>query len=137
MNIVDSCGWLEYFADGPNAEFFAAPLENQDKLVVPAICIAEVFKRVLQQRGEDAALHSAVLMQQGQVVDMDSAIAMEAARLGHKHNIPLADSIVLATAYLHKAVIWTQDADFKGLKAVINRLKIVLISLCDYGIISP
>ena len=118
MNLVDSCGWLEYLADGPNAGFFAGSLENQEKLLVPTICITEVFKRVLQQRGEDSALHAAALMQQGQVIDLGSAIAIEAARLGHKHNIPLADGIILATAYMHKAVIWTQDSDFKVLKDV-------------------
>ena len=118
MNLVDSCGWLEYLADGPNAGFFAGPLEKQEKLLVPTICITEVFKRVLQQRGEDAALHAAALMQQGQVVDLNSTIAVEAARLGYKHAIPLADGIILATAYLYKASIWTQDADFKGLKDV-------------------
>jgi toxin FitB len=118
MNLVDSCGWLEYLADGPNAGFFAGLLENQEKLLVPTICITEVFKRVLQQRGEDAALHVAALMQQGQVVDLHSAIAIEAARLGHKHNVPLADGIILATAYMYKAIIWTQDVDFKGLRDV-------------------
>jgi predicted nucleic acid-binding protein len=118
MNLVDSCGWLEYLADGPNAGFFARSLENPQKLLVPAICITEVFKRVLQQRGEDAALHAAALMQQGNVVDLDSAIAIEAARLGYKHTIPLADGIILATAYMRKAVVWTQDADFKGLRDV-------------------
>jgi predicted nucleic acid-binding protein len=118
MNLVDSCGWLEYLADGPNAGFFAGPLENQKKLLVPTICITEVFKRVLQQRGEDAALHAAAIMQQGNVVDLDSAVAVEAARLGYKLSSPLADGIILATAHTHKAVIWTQDADFKGLKDV-------------------
>lgn len=118
MNLVDSCGWLEYFADGPNAGFFAGALENQEKLIVPTICITEVFKRVLQQRGEDAALHAAALMQQGNIVVLDSAIAVEAARLGYKHNVPLADGIILATAYMNKAVIWTQDADFQELKDV-------------------
>jgi len=118
MNLVDSCGWLEYLADGPNAGFFAGPLENQEKLLVPTICIIEVFKRILRQRGEDAALHAAALMQQGYVVDLDSAIAIEAARLGYKHNVPLADGVILATAYMRKAIIWTQDADFKGLRDV-------------------
>jgi predicted nucleic acid-binding protein len=118
MNLVDSCGWLEYLADGPNAGFFAGPLENQEKLLVPTICITEVVKRILQQRGEDAALHAAALMHQGQVVDLDSAIAVESARLGYKHSVPLADGVILATAYMNKAVIWTQDADFKGLKDV-------------------
>ena len=118
MNLVDSCGWLEYLADGPNAGFFAGPLENQEKLLVPTICITEVFKRVLQQRGEDAALHAAALMLQGRVVDLNSSLAVEAARLGYKHGIPLADGIILATAYINKAIIWTQDADFKGLKDI-------------------
>jgi predicted nucleic acid-binding protein len=118
VNLVDSCGWLEYLADGPNAGFFKVPLETQDKLLVPTICITEVFKSILRQRGEDAAFHAAALMQQGKVVKLDSTIAIEAARLGHKHNIPLADGIIMATAYLYKAVIWTQDADFKGLRDV-------------------
>jgi predicted nucleic acid-binding protein len=118
MNLVDSCGWLEYLADGPNAGFFAGSLENQEKLLVPTICITEVFKRVLMQRGEDAALHAAALMQQGQVADLNIAIAIEAARVGYAHNIPLADGIILATAYMHKAVVWTQDADFKDLRGV-------------------
>lgn len=83
VNLVDSCGWLEYLADGPNADFFAGPLEKAARLLVPTICIAEVFKRLLQQKGEDAALHVAALMQQGNVVDLDSALAIEAARLGH------------------------------------------------------
>jgi len=46
MNLVDSCGWLEYFADGPNAGFFAPPLEDADKLIVPTICVLEVFINV-------------------------------------------------------------------------------------------
>lgn len=118
MNIVDSCGWLEYLADGPNAGFFAAPLEDQDKLLVPTICITEVFKKILLQRGEDAALQAAALMQQGHLVPLDTFIAVEAARLGHMHNLPLADSIILATAYIHKAVVWTQDIDFRNLDNV-------------------
>ncbi|MDA8090094.1 MAG: type II toxin-antitoxin system VapC family toxin [Nitrospiraceae bacterium] len=118
MNLVDSCGWLEYLADGPNAGFFSEPLENQEKLLVPTICITEVFKRILQQSGEDAALQAAVLMQQGHVIPLDTSIAVEAARLGYKHNVPMADSIILATAYKYKAIIWTQDPDFKGLKDV-------------------
>ena len=118
MNLVDSCGWLEYLADGPNAGFFEPPLEKQDKLLVPTICITEVFKSILRQRGEDAAFHAAALMQQGKIVYLDSTIAIEAARLGHKHKIPLADGIIMATAYLYKAVIWTQDADFKRLSGI-------------------
>jgi len=118
VNLVDSCGWLEYFADGPNARVYAKPIEKTGRLLVPAICIFEVFKRVLQQRDEDAALHAVAAMNQGHVVELDSAISMGAAKLSVELKIPMADSIILATAINHNAAIWTSDADFKGIKGV-------------------
>jgi predicted nucleic acid-binding protein len=118
MNLVDSCGWLEYLADGPNAGYFAPAIENTEKLLVPAICILEVFKRVLQQRGEDAALQAGALMQQGNVVDLGVGGAMTAAKIGHELKLPLADAVIVATARIHKAVIWTQDSDLKDVESV-------------------
>lgn len=118
MNVVDSSGWLEYLADGPNADFFSDPIQDTQALIVPTISILEVFKRVLQQRGEEAALQAAALMMQGEVVDLSSRIALEAARLGHELKLPLADSVILASARLNKAVLWTQDADFTGIEGV-------------------
>jgi len=118
MNLVDSCGWLEYLADGPNAAFFAPAIENTEDLLVPTICILEVFKRVLQQRGEDAALQAAALMQQGQVIDLDSGTAVTAAKIGHEIKLPLADAVIVATARIHHAVILTQDSDLKDVEGV-------------------
>ena len=118
MNVVDSSGWLEYLADGPNAGFFAGVLQDTDRLIVPTISVLEVFKRVLQQRGEDAALQAAAAMQQGELADLTLRVALESARLGHNLKLPLADSVMLATARLNQAVLWTQDADFKGLEGV-------------------
>ena len=118
MNLVDSSGWLEYFGDASNADFFAPAIEDVPNLLVPTICILEVFRRVLQQRDEKAALQVAAIMQQGQVVDMDSAVALNAARVGVDLKLPLADSVILATARMHNATIWTQDEDFKGLEGV-------------------
>ncbi len=114
MNVVDSSGWLEYFADGPNADFFAAAIENTEELVVPSISIYEVFKRVLQQRDEEAALQVVALMAQGQVVELDQTLALSAAKISHDLKIPMADSIILATARAHKAILWTQDIDLAG-----------------------
>ena len=113
MNLVDSCGWLEYFGDLPNAPFFSAPIQDAAHLIVPTICIAEVFKRLLNQRGKFQALQAAMEMRMGVVVDLDTELAVEAARLSLEHKLPLADSIILATARLHQAVIWTQDAHFR------------------------
>ncbi len=123
MNVIDSSAWLEYFANGPNAAFFAAAIESVNDLVVPSLTLYEVFKRVLQQRDEGDALRAVALMQQGDVVDLDARIAIEAARLSHEIKLPMADSIILATAHAHGATLWTQDADFKGLPGVQYRVK--------------
>ena len=118
MNIVDSCGWLEYFANGPNADFFSSPIEDIENLIVPAICIFEVFKRVYQQRGENAALQAVALMHQGEIIVLDDSCALHAAKCSIDYNIPMADSIVLSIAQLKKITIWTQDIDFKDIKGV-------------------
>jgi predicted nucleic acid-binding protein len=123
MNLVDSSAWLEYFADGPNASFFARPIEDPAELVVPSLTIYEVFKRVLQQRNESDALRAAAVMQQGMIVDLDVRLALSAARLSLEARLPMADSVVLATARLHDATLWTQDADFEGLPGVRYRSK--------------
>jgi predicted nucleic acid-binding protein len=114
VNLLDSSGWLEYFADGPNAEQFAQPLAAVDQLVVPTICLYEVFKVVLRESGEDKALQSAALMRQGKVADITYEIALMAAKISHEQRLPMADSIILATAQVYHVVIWTQDAHFKG-----------------------
>jgi predicted nucleic acid-binding protein len=118
MNIVDSSGWLEYFVDGPNAFFFSAPLQNVNELVVPTISIYEVFKAVLRQRNESAALQAVALMKQGLVVELTTNISMVAAKISLEHNLPMADSIILATGRLYQATIWTQDDDFDGFDGV-------------------
>ena len=118
MNVVDSSGWLEYFADGENADFFSAAIERLAELVVPTISIYEVFKRVLQQRGEGDALQAVALMAQGKVVELDMRVALEGARLSHEEKLPMADSLILATARLYNATLWTQDSDFEALEKV-------------------
>ena len=118
MNVVDSSAWLEYLAGAPNAGQFARAIENTDQLIVPTLNVYEVFKRVTQQRSEGEALQAIALMQQGHVVDMDTRIAVEAARTSIRHQLPLADSVILATARQYKAVLWTQDLHFEGIEGV-------------------
>jgi predicted nucleic acid-binding protein len=118
MNVVDSSGWLEYFADGPNATAFAKPIEATAKLVVPTLSLFEVFNRVMAQRGEDAALEAAAVMRQGRLVPLDDTLALEAGRLSIEHRLPMADSIILATARAHKATLWTRDAKFENVEGV-------------------
>ncbi len=113
-NVVDSSGWLEYFAGSGRASLFAAAIEDTPNLIVPVISIYEVFKKVLRERGENDALKAASAMQSGRVIDLSTAIALEAAR----HALPLADSIIYATAVLNGATLWTQDEHFEDLKDV-------------------
>ncbi|MGI9087332.1 MAG: type II toxin-antitoxin system VapC family toxin [Chthoniobacterales bacterium] len=118
MNLVDSSAWLEYFANGPNAQFFAPAIENSRDLVVPAIVIYEVFKRVAQQRDEHAALQAISVLQHGHTVELDAVLAMAAARISVKEKLPMADSIILATAHATAAIVWTQDSDFEKFPGV-------------------
>jgi len=118
VNVVDSSGWLEYFADGPNAGAFSKPIESRGSLIVPSLSLYEVFKRILQQRGEDLALQAIAVMEQGRVVDLDRSVALAAAQLSIELSLPLADGIMLATARRTGAILWTQDADFESIPGV-------------------
>ena len=118
MNVVDSSAWLSYFAGDSNARLFAKPIEALDKLLVPGITITEVFKSVLRQRNEESALEVVAHMKQGTVVALDGELAINAAVFGIELKLLLADSVIYATARKYDAVVWTQDADFKGLESV-------------------
>ena len=118
MNIVDSSGWLAYFADEPNAKHFLSPLSDSTLLVVPTVMIYEVFKVILRESSENEALQAVVAMQKGTVVDLNVQLAIAASKLSLEHNLPMADSIILATAQEFKAILWTQDSDFKNISNV-------------------
>jgi predicted nucleic acid-binding protein len=115
MNIVDSSGWLAYFADEPNARHFLTPLKDTASLLVHTVTIYEVFKVVLRESSENEALQAAVAMRKGKVVDLTSSLAIAASKLSLAHNLPMADSIILATAKEFGATIWTQDSDFRDM----------------------
>ena len=114
MKVVDSCGWLEYFADGPNAKKYVEPLDALEDLIVPTICLYEVFKVVLRERDEDSAIQAIAIMKQGKIIELSQEIALQAAKTCLDLKLPMADSIILATAVKYEAIVWTQDADFKG-----------------------
>jgi len=118
MNIVDSSGWLEYFAGGSNADKFEHPLSDVEQLIVPSITIYEVFKVILRETNENNAMQGIALMKQGQVIDLTSEIAMSGALISFKNKIPMADSIILATAKKYDAIVGTQDVDFQNMQKV-------------------
>ena len=118
MNIVDSSGWLAYFADEPNAKHFLVPLSDSALLVVPTITLYEVFKVILRESSENAALQAAAAMQKGKVVELNTSLAIASSKLSLEYGLPMADSIILATAREYNAIIWTQDADFQNIRSV-------------------
>jgi predicted nucleic acid-binding protein len=115
MNVMDTSGWLEYFAEGENAAFFAPAIEDREHLIVPVICIYEVFKKVLQNQGQAMAEIRVADLVKGTVVDLSTSLAMSAAMLSAELKLPMADSIILAVAHEHGATLWTQDEHFKDL----------------------
>ena len=123
LNVVDSSAWLAYFADEPTAEYFARAIEDTGSLVIPVVCLYEVFKVLLRESGEDAAFQAVAAMQQGEVVELDANLALEAAKLGLEEGLAFADSIVLAVARQAGATLWTQDAHFAGKAGVQFRAK--------------
>ena len=118
MNIVDSSGWLEYFIDDKNADFFTPTIEDEANLIIPTISIYEVFKRILVEKGKEQALEAIAIMYGGQVVDLTREIALIAAQLSCELKLPMADSIILATARSNDATLWTQDEHFKEIEGV-------------------
>jgi len=118
MNVIDSSGWLEYFSDGPNANFFRSAIRDEEHLIIPTICLYEVFKITLLQAGEDEALRIAGLMSFGKITDMDREIALAAAHLSIQHKLAMADSLIFATARAHEATLWTQDEHFRDIPGV-------------------
>jgi predicted nucleic acid-binding protein len=114
MNLVDSSAWLAYFAGEKNADFFATPIQDAELLIVPTVCLYEVFKVILRERGEDDAFQAVAAMQQGTVVDLTAELALEAAAVGQEERLAFADSIIYAVARANNAVIWTQDDHFSG-----------------------
>jgi len=118
MNIVDSSGWIEYIADETNANYFEPSIIDSETLLVPTICLYEVFKRVLQEFGEERALDAMGIMSLGTIIDLDGQIAIHAAQISHELNLAMADSIILAIARAYDATLWTQDEHFKDIDGV-------------------
>ncbi len=114
LNLVDSSGWLEYLTDSDRANLFSAVILKTESLIVPVISIYEVVKRVLREGTDNHAKEAVQAMTKGKVVDMDLSIALSAVRF----KLPLADSMIYATAQIFDATLWTQDEDFKGLPNV-------------------
>jgi predicted nucleic acid-binding protein len=118
MNVVDSSGWIEYLFERPNERFFAAVLNDTSNLLVPTVCLIEVIRYVTRAASRDIAQHAAAQMQRASVVNLDEELAHLAARLSLRHNLPLADAVVYATAQSHEATLYTQDDDFAKLPGV-------------------
>ncbi len=118
MNVVDSSAWLEFLADSERADLYEEPILDTRRLLVPVICLYEVFRVMARQRSEAEALEAVAAMQQGTVIDLSAELALRAAQLSLEFSLPMADATILATTYSEQAELWTQDSDFEGLPGV-------------------
>lgn len=123
LNVVDSCGWLEYFANGPNADFFAPIIEAEKRLIVPHVVVFEVTRRLANQRGAEAARQAMVFLEKGRLVGLDAEGLCSAALAAHQHQLAMADALIWQTAITCGAQVYTQDADFKHLPHVVYQAK--------------
>jgi predicted nucleic acid-binding protein len=118
MKVVDSSGWLEFLTDGPLAGRYSRHLANLDEVVTPSVVLFEVYKWIKRERSEEEALVAAAQIAKTRVVELNSTIALTAADLSLEHGLAMADSIVYATALLHRAELVTSDQDFALLPGV-------------------
>ncbi len=123
MNLVDTSGWIEFFFEEPNAAVFAPVIEKTDSLLVPVVCLYEAYKKVSIAADEAKALQVIAQMKLGSVVDLTEEVALNAAQLSIKYQLPMADSLIYATAVMHNAVLWTQDEHFEKLPRVRYKAK--------------
>jgi len=117
-HILDSSAWIEVLDEGPNTPHFKPIFLQLPNLIIPAIIITEIRKFILRERGEKKADAVTRSLNSGIIIDLTTDIAQSAANLGHKHQLPLADSIIYATALSTNATLWTQDSDFEDLPHV-------------------
>jgi predicted nucleic acid-binding protein len=118
MNVVDSSAWLEFFEGGKNSKEFAKPIKKTKDLIVPTICIYEISKVILRESDEDHLLQALAAIQKGKIVELSPSISISASKISLRYNLPMADSIIYATAKRLNATVWTQDVDFKDLPGV-------------------
>jgi len=112
--VLDSSCWLEFFSNSSRAETYAAIIADTAALIVPVLTIYEVYKVALREFGAGPANQAAALMRQGRVIDIDLTLALSAAA----NRLPMADSLIYATAQSHGATLWTQVTHFEGLAGV-------------------
>jgi len=119
MKLVDSCGWLQFFTDGPLGSSYGKELSSKpEEILVPSIVLYEVFKFLLRTSGEETAIRCTAHMTQCQVVDLDATLALESAETSTQSNLAMADAIVYTISRKFDAPLITSDSDLKGLEGV-------------------
>jgi len=93
-------------------------IEDLNSLLVPSITLYEVFKKLLIEKDEDSALLAIAHMKQGLVINLDPDLSIFSAKIGKDYKLPMADSIIYATAKKYNCILWTQDKHFKDLEDI-------------------
>jgi predicted nucleic acid-binding protein len=118
MIIIDTSGWLEYFTGGPNSNLFSTAIKNNPKIIIPTIILYELWKKISREKGEDKAIELVAQLKRYDIIPLDESLSISAAKISNDYKIPMADSIIYATAKKYNATLWTLDSDFKDLNDV-------------------
>jgi predicted nucleic acid-binding protein len=119
MNLIDSCGWLEYFTEGPLADDYYVYLKKPSEIITPTIILYEVYKKIKKEKNEESALLAVAQIKETRLIPFSEYIALSAADLSLLHSLPMADAIIYATARMKKAKVVTSDPHFKKLDQVV------------------
>ncbi len=119
MIIMDSYGWIEYFAGGPLSDKYQKYLADPKNIITPVIVVYEVYKKIKRERGEKAALETLTHITRTNIVPLDETLAVKATDISLDFRLPMADAIVYASGVIKNCKIVTSDPHFKGLPKVI------------------
>ena len=118
MKVIDSSGWIEFFSDGLLADIYSKHLENPSRVIVPAITLYEVYKKIRSEKGEALALAASHAMSRCRFAPLTDDIAMASADTSIQYKLAMADAIIYTTAQFFKAELITSDADLRNLPQV-------------------
>ncbi len=118
LNVVDSSGWIEYFLDTSQADYFEPAILNTDALIVPVIALYEVHKRISQLVPPAVVTQCMDVMRHGRVLPLTDAQAIAASVIAQQYKLAMADAVMYSMALEHEALFWTQDIDYHGLPSV-------------------
>ena len=117
--LYDTRFFVEYFYSN-DPEFvrkLKEELRSVKERMVSSLTVHEIHRIVLKREGKDVAtLRSNTIQGDFEVINVDYKIAIKSAELRNKHQIPMADSVIAATAQIQQCPLFSEGAHFKNIE---------------------